>query len=135
MGLVEEVPDAADEVALEAADGFFGAPAFGTFASDVVLGLGAAAQARDGDDDVHGWLLLQQLTDATRAAPRSLLVRGECGDRAARVPAVGPMRRGFSRRCGSVLGLCRGGLWLIFDREPAAQLVAGCDVELAVGGR
>src|SRR3954453_18559975 len=49
MGRLEQVPDAAGEVALEAADGFFGAFAFGAFAGDVVLGLGVAAQARDGD--------------------------------------------------------------------------------------
>src|SRR5512132_2650582 len=49
VGRLEEVPDAAGEVALEAADGFFGALAFGAFAGDVVLGLGVAAQAGDGD--------------------------------------------------------------------------------------
>src|SRR3954453_15981206 len=49
MGRLEQVPDAAGEVALEAADGFFGAFAFGAFAGDVVLGLGVAAQAGDGD--------------------------------------------------------------------------------------
>ena len=36
-------------MAFEAADGFFGALAFGAFAGDVVLGLGVAAQAGDGD--------------------------------------------------------------------------------------
>jgi hypothetical protein len=36
---LEQVPDAAGEVAFEAADGFFGALAFGAFAGDVVLGL------------------------------------------------------------------------------------------------
>jgi hypothetical protein len=46
---LEEVPEAAGEVALEAADGFFGALAFGAFAGNVVLGLGVAAQAGDGD--------------------------------------------------------------------------------------
>ena len=46
---LEEVPDVAREVALEAADGFFGALAFGAFAGDVVLRLGVAAQAGDGD--------------------------------------------------------------------------------------
>ena len=49
MGWLEEVPDAAGEVAFEAADGFFGALAFGAFARDVVLGFGVTAQARDGD--------------------------------------------------------------------------------------
>jgi hypothetical protein len=48
-GRLEEVPDAAGEVAFEAADGFFGALAFGAFAGDVVLGLRVAAQAGDGD--------------------------------------------------------------------------------------
>jgi hypothetical protein len=46
---LEEVPEAAGEVALEAADGFFGALAFCAFAGDVVLCLGVAAQAGDGD--------------------------------------------------------------------------------------
>jgi hypothetical protein len=46
---LEEVPEAASEVALEAADGFFGALAFGAFAGDVGLGLGVAAGAGDGD--------------------------------------------------------------------------------------
>src|SRR3954453_19106468 len=48
-GGLEEVPDAAGEVAFEAADGFFGALAFGAFAGDVVLRLGVAAQAGGGD--------------------------------------------------------------------------------------
>src|SRR5215218_4682103 len=48
-GLGEEVPEASGEVAFEAADGFLGALAFGAFAGDVVLGLGVAAQAGDGD--------------------------------------------------------------------------------------
>jgi hypothetical protein len=39
----------AGEVALEAADGFAVGLAFGAFAGDVVLGLGVAAQPRDGD--------------------------------------------------------------------------------------
>ena len=43
------MPDAAGEVALEAPDGFFGAFAFGPLARDVVLRLGMAAQAGDGD--------------------------------------------------------------------------------------
>src|SRR3954470_21565267 len=46
---LEQVPEAAGEVALEAADGFFGALAFGALAGDVVLGFGMAAQAGDGD--------------------------------------------------------------------------------------
>jgi hypothetical protein len=46
---LEQVPDAAGEVAFEAADGFFGALALGAFAGDVVAGLGVAAQAGDGD--------------------------------------------------------------------------------------
>ena len=48
MGRLEQVPDAPGEVALEAADGLFGALAFGAFAGDVVLRLGVAAQAGDG---------------------------------------------------------------------------------------
>ena len=43
------MPDASGEVALEAANGFLGALAFGAFARDVVLGFGVAAQAGDGD--------------------------------------------------------------------------------------
>ena len=46
---LEQVPEAAGEVALEAADGFCGAVAFGALAGDVVLGFGVAAQAGDGD--------------------------------------------------------------------------------------
>jgi type VI secretion system secreted protein Hcp len=45
---LEQVPEAAGEVALGAADRFFGALAFGALAGDVVLGLGVAAQAGDG---------------------------------------------------------------------------------------
>ncbi len=48
-GVLKQVPDAAGEVALETPDRFFGAPAFGPLARDVVLRLGMAAQARDGD--------------------------------------------------------------------------------------
>ena len=48
-GSLEQVPDASGEMALEAADGFLGALAFGALARDVVLGLGVAAQAGDGD--------------------------------------------------------------------------------------
>src|SRR3954453_4002656 len=49
MGRLEQVPDAAGEVSLEASNGFFGALALGAFACDAVLGRGVAAQARDGD--------------------------------------------------------------------------------------
>src|SRR5215207_8049272 len=49
VGRLEQLPDAPGEVALEAADGLFGALALGAFASDVVLGLGVAAQAGDGN--------------------------------------------------------------------------------------
>src|SRR3954452_17403045 len=48
-GLDEQVPESAGEVALEAADRLLGGLAFGAFAGDVVLGLGVAAQAGDGD--------------------------------------------------------------------------------------
>src|SRR5688572_11453125 len=48
-GGLEEVPDAAGEVAFEAADGFAGALAFGSFAVQVGAGLGVAAGAGDGD--------------------------------------------------------------------------------------
>jgi hypothetical protein len=46
---LEEVPDAACEVALEAADGFAVGLAFGGLASEVDLGFGVAASACDGD--------------------------------------------------------------------------------------
>src|SRR5215213_7519445 len=49
VGRLEEVPDAAGEVAFEAADGFFGGLAFGSFAVEVGLGFGVAASAGDGD--------------------------------------------------------------------------------------
>ena len=48
-GGLEQAPDAAGEVALEAADGFFGALAFGAFAGDVGAGFGVPTQPRDGD--------------------------------------------------------------------------------------
>src|SRR4051794_19736837 len=48
-GGLEEMPDASGEVALEAADGFAGALAFGSFAVEVGAGLGVAAGAGDGD--------------------------------------------------------------------------------------
>ena len=47
--MLEEVPDAAGEVALEAADCVAVGLAFGAFAFDVGLGLGVAACAGDGD--------------------------------------------------------------------------------------
>ena len=43
------MPDAAGEVAFEAAHGFEAGLAFGAFAGEVVLGLGVAAGAGDGD--------------------------------------------------------------------------------------
>ena len=43
-GGLEEVPDAAGEVAFEAADGFGGALAFGAFAGEVGVCFGVAAQ-------------------------------------------------------------------------------------------
>ena len=46
---MEEVPDASGEVAFEAAQRFFAGLAFGAFARDVVLGLGVASGAGDGD--------------------------------------------------------------------------------------
>ena len=49
LGRLQESPDVAGEVALEAADGFAGGLAFAAAAGDVVLGLGVAAGA--GDDD------------------------------------------------------------------------------------
>src|SRR3954453_10694875 len=41
--------EAGVQATFEAADGFLGGLAFGAFAGDVVLGLGVAAQAGDGD--------------------------------------------------------------------------------------
>src|SRR3954452_18144658 len=49
MGWLQEVPDAAGEVAFEAADGFAGGLVFGSFAVEVGLGFGVAAGAGDGD--------------------------------------------------------------------------------------
>jgi hypothetical protein len=43
------VPDASGEVALEAADGFGAALAFGSFALDIRLGFGVASGASDRD--------------------------------------------------------------------------------------
>jgi hypothetical protein len=49
MGRSQELPDAAGEVSLEAADGFAVGLAFGGLAGDVVAGLGVAAGPGDGD--------------------------------------------------------------------------------------
>ena len=49
VGRLEEVPDAAGEVAFEAAHGFESGLAFGALASDVVLGLGVASRAGECD--------------------------------------------------------------------------------------
>ena len=49
MGRLQEVPDAAGEVALEAAQCFAVGLAFFAFAFDVGLGFGMAAQPGDGD--------------------------------------------------------------------------------------
>ena len=46
---MEQVPDAAGEVAFEAADGFAVGLAVGGLAGDGVAGLGVAAGAGDGD--------------------------------------------------------------------------------------
>jgi hypothetical protein len=43
VGRLQEVPDAAGEVALEAADGFAGGLAFGAFAVEVGPGVGGSA--------------------------------------------------------------------------------------------
>jgi hypothetical protein len=70
VGRLERVPDAPGEVALEAADGVFGALALGAFAGDVVVGLGVAAQAGDGDA-VDGRVDLA-VAAAVRAVPVGL---------------------------------------------------------------
>ena len=77
VGRLEEVPDAAGEVALEAADRFFGALAFGAFAGDVVLGFGVAAQPRDGDAVDRG----VDLAVAAAVEPMPLGVAGTDRDR------------------------------------------------------
>src|SRR3954451_8160573 len=74
---LEQVPEAAGEVAFEAADGFFGALAFGAFARDVVLGLGVAAGAGDGDV-VDGGV---DLAVAAAFEPVAVGVAGADGDR------------------------------------------------------
>src|SRR5512133_3396560 len=76
-GGLEQAPEAAGEVALEAADGFFGALAFGAFARDVVLGLGVAAQAGDGDA-VDGRV---DLAVAAAVQSVAVAVAGADGDR------------------------------------------------------
>jgi hypothetical protein len=53
VGRLEQAPDVAGELALEAADGFAGGLAFRLAAGDVVLGCGVAAGAGD-DDAVQG---------------------------------------------------------------------------------
>src|SRR5918997_477093 len=49
VGRLEEVPEAAGEVAFEAAHGFESGLAFGAFAGDVVEGFGVAARAGERD--------------------------------------------------------------------------------------
>jgi hypothetical protein len=49
VGLAKELPDAAGEVALEAADRFAVCLAFGLLARDELDGLGVTAGAGDGD--------------------------------------------------------------------------------------
>jgi len=54
VGRLQEVPDAAGEVALEAADGFAGGLAFVSFAVEVGPGFGVAAGAGDRDPVQRG---------------------------------------------------------------------------------
>ena len=53
-GGLEQVPDAAGEMAREAADGFSGGLAFASFAVEVGLGFGVAAGAGDRDPVQRG---------------------------------------------------------------------------------
>jgi hypothetical protein len=54
MGRLQEVPDAAGKVALEAADGLAGGLAFASFAVEVGLGFGVASGAGNGDPVQRG---------------------------------------------------------------------------------
>ena len=67
------MPEPTSEVALEAADGFFGAIAFGSLAGDVVLGLGVT-RSRDGD-------AVDRRVDLTVAAAIESVTVGVAGDR------------------------------------------------------
>jgi len=73
------VPDAAGEVALEAADRFAVGLAFGSFASDVVLGLWVAARAGDGDA-VNGGVELAVAAAIEAVALRCAGARGDRRD-------------------------------------------------------
>src|SRR5215211_1487120 len=98
-GGLEQVPEAAGEVALEAADGFFGALALGAFAGDVVLGLGVAAQAGDGDAvDRRVDLAVAAAVSPDPAAPRAR-DRAVAAARGGRTMCAGSGRRLW--RCGS----------------------------------
>ncbi len=74
---MEEVPDPAGEVALEAADRFSVGLAFGSFASDVVLRFGVAARAGDGDAVDRG----VELAVAAAIEAVALCLAGAGGDR------------------------------------------------------
>ena len=77
MGRAQELPDAAGEVAFEAADGFAHRLAFGGLAGEVVVGLGVAAGARD-RDPVDGSV---DLAVAAAVEPVAIGLAGADGDR------------------------------------------------------
>src|SRR3954454_15429989 len=93
MGWLQEVPDAAGEVAFEAADGFAGGLAFGSFAVEVGLGFGVAAGAGDRDAVDRGVEL------AVAAAVEAVAVGLARADRD-RCDAGGAGELGFGAKAG-----------------------------------
>jgi hypothetical protein len=87
------VPEAAGEVALEAADGFAGALAFGSFAVQVGAGLGVAAGAGDGDAMDRG-------VDLAVAAAVQAMAVGLAGADGDRRDAGGAGEFGVGREAG-----------------------------------
>ena len=77
LGRAQEVPDAAGEVAFEAAHRFESGLAFGALAGQVVLGLGVAAGAGE-RDAVNGGV---ELSVAAAVKPMAVGLAGADGDR------------------------------------------------------
>jgi hypothetical protein len=82
---LEQVPDAAGEVAFEAADGVAVGFAFGAFALEVGLGFGVAAGAGDGDAVDGGVdLAVAAAVSAISVSSRLMVCEARAGGRARR---------------------------------------------------
>jgi hypothetical protein len=112
VGRLEQSPDAAGEVALEAADGFAGALAFATSTLDVVAGFGVAAGAGD-DHAVQGRV---DLAVAALVEPLALRGARAGGDRR------DARRASQLRRCREALGAGDLADELGRDQRPESRL-------------